>query len=268
MSNATPNPYLQAALDAADAAAQVIRTAYAQPFDVRYKQDASPVTEVDENAEKAIKQVLQTRFPEHGFFGEEFGRENADADFLWLIDPIDGTKSFVRRYPVFSTQIALMHRGELIVGVSSAPCWYGTERLWAARGEGAWFARDDEAPRSLAVSAVDRLDRATLSTGNLKSLAQSPAWARFGELIPRLHRIRGYGDFLHYHWLADGKLDAVLESDLNILDIAALTVILREAGAVVSELDGGEVNLDTRNLLAAVPALHPVLLEALAYTSE
>ena len=69
MSNATPNPYLQAALDAADAAAQVIRAAYAQPFDVRYKQDASPVTEVDENAEKAIKQVLQTRFPEHGFFG-------------------------------------------------------------------------------------------------------------------------------------------------------------------------------------------------------
>ena len=115
---------------------------------------------------------------------------------------------------------------------------------------------------------MDRLDRATLSTGNLKSLAQSPAWARFGELIPRLHRIRGYGDFLHYHWLADGKLDAVLESDLNILDIAALTVILREAGAVVSELGGGPVNLDTRNLLAAVPALHPALLEALAYTAD
>lgn len=260
-----PNPFLDAALAAAEAAADVIRHAYERPFDVRYKQDESPVTEVDENAERAIKQVLQSRFPDHGFYGEEFGQENADAEYLWLIDPIDGTKSFVRRYPVFSTQIALMHRGELIVGVSSAPCWYGTERLWAARGEGAFFARGEDLPRALRISKVDRLDRATLSTGNLKSLAQSPSWARFGELVPQLHRIRGYGDFLHYHWLADGKLDAVLESDLNILDIAALTVILREAGAVVTQLDGGEVGLDTRNLLAAVPALHRAILEKLDY---
>jgi histidinol-phosphatase len=100
------------------------------------------------------------------------------------------------------------------------------------------------------VSEVESLDKATLSTGNLARLARSPQWAELGRIIPRLHRIRGYGDFLHYHMLANGKIDAVVESDLNILDIAALTVIVREAGGSVTDLDGGPVGLETTTLLA------------------
>ncbi len=269
-----PSPYVLAALDAAAAASQIIREAYRGDFAVRYKADASPVTEVDIAAEHAIKEVLRGRFPNHGFYGEELGREQADAEYLWLIDPIDGTKAFVRGYPLFSVQIGLMHRGVLIAGVSCAPCWNaesaGGETLWAETGAGAWRlpAGGGIEGSRLRISEIDDLAKATLSTGNLARLAGSPSWARLGRLIPQLHRIRGYGDFLNYHWLASGKLDAVVESDVNILDISALAVIVREAGGVFTDLEGGELTLATTSVLAAVPALHETLLKMLAYRAS
>jgi len=247
------SPFLSAALEAAEAAAEIIRKAYRGNFDVQYKADASPVTEVDVASERAIKAVLQRHFPEHGFFGEETGKQNQDAEYLWLVDPIDGTKAFVRGYPMFSIQIALMRRGELILGVSSAPCWNGGagELIHAEKGQGAWLNGE-----RLQVSTIDTLGKATLSTGNLATLARSPQWAELGRLIPRLHRIRGYADFVHYHLLASGRIDAVVESDVNILDIAALTVIVREAGGSFTDLDGRPVGLDTTTVLATNGRLH------------
>ena len=97
---------------------------------------------------------------------------------------------------------------------------------------------------------------ATLSTGNLATLAKAPQWMELGKLIPQLHRIRGYGDFLHYHMLANGKLDAVVESDVNILDIAALVVIVREAGGTFTDINGGPVGLETTTVLATNSKLH------------
>lgn len=256
------SPHLHAALEAAHAAGEIIRKAFRGNFSVDYKSDSSPVTEVDVAAEQAIRHLLSSRFPSHGFFGEETGRAEMDAEYLWLVDPIDGTKAFVRGYPVFSVQIALMHRGELVLGVSSAPCWNDGrgELAWAEKGQGAHL--DGHLIR---VAPTETVAKATLSTGNLASLAGSPAWANLGALIPRLHRIRGYGDFLHYHFLANGKVDAVVESDVNILDIAALAVIVREAGGVFTDLRGAPVGLETRSVLASVPALHSELLAALAY---
>jgi histidinol-phosphatase len=244
---------LRAALDAAHAASALIRAAYRGNFSVEYKADASPVTEVDVAAEKAIREILQARFPDYGFYGEETGKSNLSAEHLWLVDPIDGTKSFVRGYPMFSVQIALMHRGELVLGVSSAPCWNGGkgEMAWAERGQGAYL--DGERIR---VSTVETIEKATLSTGNLATLARAPQWAELGRLIPRLHRIRGYGDFLHYHLLASGRIDAVIESDVNILDIAALAVIVREAGGLFTDLDGRELTLKTTTVRASNGHLH------------
>ena len=132
-----PSARLAAALEAAEAAARVIRALYQQNLAVEVKADKSPVTEADVQSERAIRAVLAARFPEDGFFGEETGSERRDADYLWLVDPIDGTKAFVREYPMFSTQIALMHRGRLVLGVSSAPM-YG-ELAYAERGQGAWL---------------------------------------------------------------------------------------------------------------------------------
>lgn len=239
--------FLSKAKEAASAAAEIIRRYYQADIDVTIKADASPVTQADVECEQAIKQVLSSAFPEHGFYGEELGQQSMDADYIWLIDPIDGTKSFVRGYPFFSTQIALMHKGELILGVSSAPSFNGGqgEMAWAQKGQGAWL--NDERIR---VSAIEELRLCALSAGNIATLAASARWASYGELVQQVHRIRGYGDFYHYHLLAAGRIDLIVESDVNILDIAALTVILREAGGDITDLEGQPVGLETTSVLA------------------
>jgi histidinol-phosphatase len=248
---------LQAALDAAVAAAAVIKEYYQRNLVVTLKADKSPVTVADVRAEEAIRAILCARFPSYGFYGEETGRSALDADNLWLVDPIDGTKSFVRECPFFSTQIALMRGGRLILGVSSAAT-YG-ELAWAEEGAGAFLNG-----KRMRVSAIADLEAAIVSTGNLKTMAASAAhWSRLGALIGRINRLRGYGDFLHYHLLARGALDVVVESDVNILDIAALTVIVREAGGVMTNLEGAAVDLATTSVLAGNPATHALVLEAL-----
>jgi histidinol-phosphatase len=252
---------LQAALDAAEAAAVVIRSMYQRNLAVHTKADASPVTEADVRAEEAIRAILTERFPGYGFYGEETGQQGLDAENVWLVDPIDGTKSFVRECPFFSTQIALMRNGRLVLGVSSAPA-YG-ELAWAEQGEGAHMNG-----RRIQVSKVSDLSGAIVSTGNLKTLARSPQWGKFGELVGRVSRIRGYGDFVHYHLLARGSLDAVIESDVNILDIAALTVIVREAGGTFTDLQGGEVGLATTSVLATNGVLQGPVSEALKITRD
>ena len=252
---------LEAAQRAADAAEAITLPRYrARDFAVETKADATPVTEADREAEAAIKRVLREAFPDHAFYGEEEGREG-DGDFLWLIDPIDGTKAFVRGYPFFSTQIALMRAGEIVVGVSAAGA-YG-ERMWATRGGGAFLALCGGEPRRVAVSRATGFDAGTaVSTGNLKTLASGPRWNALADLVRRSGRIRGYGDFLHYHLLARGAIDLAVESDLNILDIAPLVLIVREAGGVFTDLDGRDVGLDTRSALAGPPALHAAALRA------
>lgn len=250
---------LQAALDAAEAAAAIIRSLYQRNLAVHTKADATPVTEADVRSEEAIRSILSERFPSYGFYGEETGQHALDADNLWLVDPIDGTKSFVRECPFFSTQIALMREGRLVLGVSSAPA-YG-ELAWAEQGRGAHLNG-----RPIHVSRIADLGQAIVSTGNLKTLARSPQWSRFGELIGSISRIRGYGDFVHYHLLARGALDVVIESDVNILDIAALTVIVREAGGTFTDLSGGEVGLSTTSVLATNGVLHPLVRDALEVT--
>ncbi len=258
MNTPAPSPRLAAALAAARAADAVIRPLYRNNLAVEIKADRSPVTEADRRAEAAIRAVLASHFPDDGFYGEETGQHGMQAEYLWLVDPLDGTKSFVRDTPFFSTQIALMHRGELVLGVSSA-CAYG-ELAWAEKGCGAWL---DGKP--IRVSDRRQLDEAILSTGNLKTLAGKPQWSNLASLVGSVNRLRGYGDFVHYHLLARGALDVVLESDVNILDVAALAVIVREAGGTFTDLSGGPLTLDTTTVLASNSALHAEVLARMDY---
>ena len=252
-----PSPELKAALDAAEQAAGIARALFQRNIEVRIKADKSPVTEADVRCEIAIREILEARFPAHGFFGEETGSSGADAESLWLVDPIDGTKAFVREYPMFSTQIALMRRGEIVLGVSSAPV-YG-ELSFAERGCGAYLNG-----KPIAVSQVATLEAAALSSGNMKSLASGGQWARYGALVARVGRIRGYGDFLHYHLLASGKIDAVVETDVNILDIAACAAIVSEAGGRFTDLNGAPLTLQSTSVLATNGRLHAPVLAALS----
>jgi histidinol-phosphatase len=259
------SPFLTAAIEAAQAGAEVIRRYYQRNVQVTIKADKSPVTQADVETEQAIRSILATRFPSHGFYGEETGQNALDAEYLWLVDPIDGTKAFVREYPFFSTQIALMHRGRLIVGVSSAPIY----------GEFAYAQLPHEVSGSkyeqlatlndanIKVSSLDTIESCAISAGNLKTLAKGSQWSAYGNLIARASRIRGYGDFLHYHLLAAGKIDVVIESDVNILDIAALAVVVEAAGGRFTELDGGPLSLKTTTVLASNGKLHDVVLQAL-----
>jgi len=247
---------LTTALEAARAAAEVIRPYYQKNPSVRLKPDDSPVTEADVRAEEVIRATLEKAFPSYGFYGEETGRHAVEAENIWLVDPIDGTKSFVREEPFFSTQIALMRAGELVLGVSNASV-YG-ELAWAERGGGA-FLND----RAIRVSPVADLSDASVSTGNILSLTDPPHWERLAQLIKRTNRIRGYGDFVHYHLLARGALDVVIETDVDILDIAALTVLVREAGGTFTDLSGAPVDLDTESVLATNGVLHRSVLEVL-----
>ena len=248
--------YLKSALEAARAAAGEILRYYRGEFEVELKADQTPVTVADRRAEEIIREILLGAFPDHGFFGEEGGKEQEDAEYLWLVDPIDGTKSFVGGYGMFSTQIALMHQGQLVLGVSSAPA--AGEVAWATRDSGAML--DDVAIR---VSTTAAVQDASISTGNLQSMARSPQWIQLGRILADANRTRGYGDYYHYHRLAAGQLDAVIESDVNILDIAALSVIVKEAGGVFTDLQGNPPGLDTTSVLAANPALHSRLLDML-----
>ncbi len=253
--------FASVARQAARAAAETIAQHTPDNTQVELKADASPVTIADRNAEEILRQQLLVSFPEHAIWGEEFGRDQTNgADYLWLLDPIDGTKSWISGLPFWSIQIALQQTGQqkIIVGVSHAPGF--NELAWAARGHGAWLNG-----QRLSTSPVTALADCRLSSGNLGSLSKNTnAWAAYGEVVAQCNRTRGYGDFYHYHRLAAGQLDAVIESDVNILDIAALTVIVEEAGGVFTDLQGQPISLETTSVLAAAnPALHQTLLTQL-----
>ena len=218
---------LAAALDAADAADAVIAPMFRSNVQVEIKADRTPVTEADRRAEAAIRAVLGARFPHYGFYGEEGGQQGMQSESVWLVDPLDGTKSFVRDTPV-------LFDPDRVDAIAASWCWvslgargYG-ELAWAEQGAGAWL--DGEA---IHVSrSIDDLTRCHPVDRQPEDPGRGQRWDAFGGLSGEVNRMRGYGDFVHYHLLARGALDVVVESDVNILDIAALAVIVREAGGV------------------------------------
>ena len=240
---------LVTAIDASNAAARLIRSYFKGNFNVDIKEDMTPVTEVDIKAENTIKEIILNAFPDYGFYGEETCRENKNSEYTWLVDPIDGTKGFVRGYPFFSTQIALMHHDEIILGVSNAPIF--DEVIYTEKGKGAWMNN-----KQIHISNTKDIVSSTISTGNLKTIAQSENWMNLGKIVSKADRIRGYGDFYHYHLLASGKIDGVIESDVNILDVAALSLIIEESGGVFTDFQGESPNLDTTSVIASNPILY------------
>lgn len=243
---------------ATKSAEQIMKHYYKCSPDTTIKSDLTPVTQADIECENVIKQVLMAQYPDFGFYGEETGKSNTNSDFMWLVDPIDGTKSFVREYHFFSTQIALMYKDEIIMGVSHAPLF--NETAWAAKGMGAFV--NDEKCR---ISNFNQPQDCCFSTGNLKSMTKdSKQWEKLRQVMSLCHKTRGYGDFYHYHLLAAGKLELVIESDLNILDIAALSILVQEAGGIMTDLLGNEIDLNTTSILAGNPEMYNKALELLS----
>lgn len=200
------------------------------------KPDLTPVTDADEAVEASLRDVLSRERPADAVLGEEYGGTAVFAGRQWVIDPIDGTKNFVRGVPVWASLIALLEDGVPVVGVVSAPAL--NRRWWAGRGLGAFAAVSGGEPRSLSVSGVADLGSASLSFSSLSGWAQRGQRDRFIELTDAVWRVRAYGDFFSYCLVAEGAVDVAAEPEVKLWDLAALDILVREAGGTFTSLDG------------------------------
>ena len=200
------------------------------------KPDLTPVTDADEAVEADLRAVLARERPDDEVLGEEYGGAATFSGRQWVIDPIDGTKNFVRGVPVWASLIALLEDGVPVVGVVSAPALH--RRWWAAAGLGAFAAVGDTAPRRLSVSAVAELSSASLSFSSLSGWADLGRRDAFIGLTDAVWRVRGYGDFFSYCLVAEGAVDIAAEPEVKLWDLAPLDILIREAGGKFTGLDG------------------------------
>jgi histidinol-phosphatase len=225
--------FLEAALDAARTGGAVALRHFRGDLRVTRKPDQTPVTQADYEAEAAVVERLRSAFPDIGFLGEESGVQGAQAR-RWIVDPIDGTKNFVRGIPYWATLIALEEEGEVTLGVAHAPAT--GELFWARRGQGAWA---DGAP--LRVSPVDHLADAMLvhsSLNLLRPLEGGRCWDGFVRLVDRTDRQRGFGDYFGYTFVLRGQAEIMLEADVKPWDIAPFKVLVEEAGGRFTDFSG------------------------------
>ncbi|OBK14365.1 histidinol-phosphatase [Mycobacterium asiaticum] len=228
---------LQFALALADRADTVTRARFgALDLRVDTKPDLTPVTDADRAVESELRAAIAERRPDDSVLGEEFGGTTTFSGRQWIIDPIDGTKNFVRGVPVWASLIALLQDGIPVVGVVSAPALQ--RRWWAASGAGAFASVDGGPARALSVSAVTQLNSASLSFSSLSGWAQLGLRQHFLDLTDTVWRVRAYGDFLSYCLLAEGAVDVAAEPEVSVWDLAALDVLVREAGGRFTALDG------------------------------
>ena len=202
---------------------------------VETKPDLTPVSDADRSAEELVRAQLARTRPRDSVLGEEFG-VTGHSQRQWIIDPIDGTKNFVRGVPVWATLIGLVEDGEVVVGLVSAPAL--NRRWWAARGAGAWTGRALSAARQIHVSKVADLADASLSYSSLNGWADRGSLRSFLGLAQQVWRTRAYGDFWSYMLAAEGAVDIACEPDLELYDMAALVPIVTEAGGRFTSLDG------------------------------
>jgi histidinol-phosphatase len=221
------------------------------------KADQTPVTQADQEAEAAIVDCLRPAFPDVGFLGEEFGAQGSQSR-RWIVDPIDGTKNFVRGIPYWATLIALEEEGDVTLGVVHSPAT--GELYWARRGQGAWV--DGVALR---VSPVDRLADAMLvhsSLNLLRPLDGGRCWDGFVRLVERTDRQRGFGDYFGYTFVLRGQAELMLEADVKPWDIAPFKVLFEEAGGRFTDF-AGQPTIYSGTALASNGRLHADALAAL-----
>lgn len=240
--------------DAADA----ITTARFRALDlaVERKPDRTPVTDADTAVEDAIRAILAADRPDDAVLGEERGGTAATGR-AWVLDPIDGTKNFLRGVPVWATLIALVEDGTPVVGMISAPLL--GRRWWAADGDGAWMS-DSAGARRISVSKVASLEDAYLSTTDLNSWVEYHSREKYLDLVNACWESRAFGDFWHHCLVAEGALDVAAECIVNPWDVAAAQVLITEAGGRFSDLNG-EARYDNGSALSTNGLLHD---EALA----
>ena len=235
-------------------AAKEILPHYGPDVEIERKSDATPVTLADRNAEKRIREILAQRYPEHGIIGEEYGREREDADFVWVLDPVDGTKSFISGVPLFATLIALLYKGRPVIGAINQPvlkqmvigdCETTTLNGKLVNGR-------DACPLSQATLCTTDPIRPTLWQNDA-------AWT---ELPPKTALYRSWGDAGGYILLCSGFIDIMCDPLMEIWDCAAILPCLEGAGFTVTGWKGGDA-FDERCIIAAKAPLHAEVMQTL-----
>lgn len=226
---------------------------------VEAKPDLTPVSDADHAVEQTLRAILARERAADAVVGEEFGSAGSSSR-RWVIDPIDGTKNYVRGVPVWATLIALLDGADAVVGAVSAPAL--ARRWWAARGAGAWTAFAGEPARRLAVSHVASLPDASVSYSSLGGWAALGRRDAFIGLLDQVWRTRGFGDFWSYMLVAEGAVDLAAEPELELWDVAALAPIVTEAGGRFTGLDG-IAGVHQGNAAASNGLLHDAFLDAL-----
>lgn len=217
--------------------AQTIERFGAVDLKVETKPDLTPVSDADRTAEEIVRSQLARTRPRDSVLGEEFG-STGHSSRRWVVDPIDGTKNFVRGVPVWATLLALVEDEEVVLGVVSAPAL--GRRWWATLGSGAWTGRALSSARQLGVSKVRRVEDASLSYSSLDGWADAGKLRAFLSLAQRCWRTRAYGDFWSYMLVAEGAVDVAAEPELELYDMAALVPIVTEAGGRFTSLSGAD----------------------------
>jgi histidinol-phosphatase len=221
----------EVAREAAENAGRLAKRYFDDKFRVEWKEDQSPVTVADRESESLLRQVLLSAFPNDGFLGEEYGDTPGTSGFRWIIDPIDGTRNFVRGIPIWATLVGLEYQNEQIMGVAVVPAMGETYR--ALRGDGAY--RND---RPIHVSTVDKLSEALLMYTSLAWFIKAGKRDEFVELVLKTQKQRGFGDFYGFVLVAKGSGEIMVEHGVHAWDVAAIKPIVEEAGGRFSTWDG------------------------------
>jgi len=223
---------------------------FRHPLNIDTKADESPVTIADRSVEQAVRQAIKTRFPEHGILGEEYGTSHADAEFVWSIDPIDGTRSFISGSPLWGLLLALLHRGKPVLGIIDIPC---TSERWVGAHERACTFSGEPCH----TSRTESLDKAILYT-TTPDIFQGAETEAFERLSRAAYLRRFGGDCYNYGLLASGHIDLVMEAGLQPYDYLAMAPVIEQAGGVITDWSGRALTMHSGGqvLASANPHLH------------
>jgi histidinol-phosphatase len=250
--------YFDVGLKAVKEAEKIILKYFNAGVSHKLKKDRSPVTVADQQAEEAIHRVIKENFPDHGFLGEESGATKSNADYIWVVDPIDGTRYFTKKMPYFSTELALLYKGKVILGISNAPLLKST--LSAIKGKGAF----ENNKHKLKVSTIIKLDQVVASASSIKYFDDLGQLSNLAKLNRNISQLRGIEEARMYRDTSSGVYDAIIFAKGYAWDFAAISLIATEAGAKVTDLKGKKLDLLSINpmsLLIANPTLHKKILE-------
>ncbi|MEZ4751309.1 MAG: inositol monophosphatase family protein [Bdellovibrionota bacterium] len=244
--------FLPEAVRIAEEASAIAASYFRQAILIETKADQSPVTIADKKGEEHIRKELGKRFPGHGILGEEFGTEALDADFVWTIDPIDGTRSFIRGIPLFGTLLGLLHRRRVVLGIMVLPILQ--ETYTAVLGKGT-FCNDQR----LHVSPTQTLENAVVSIGDVNCFEKAGKMAYMHQIMEKAELARGYTDCFGHSLLLRGAVDAMIDPVVAPWDVIPIACLVREAGGEFFDFDGGQT-LETSSFISCAPGLKQALL--------